>query len=281
MKTLNAKVQPSAELMASSWSGTQYMRDISDEEHNMNDIIGVMLRGQNLDLEVLVTFNRLNSTFYENYNSSIVSDLLIVTSPWKRLTPQGMVRVRNLRKFYELKMPQEVRELRIKIMSGQPPDTIPDGINLGIREHIQHPQLDPDVLLMYDLDNIHVSSVKKTKADVDLKTGDDFVSTHSYVEEALTNAGFNLVMEEKNRDYRKYDVTFQGLPLSSLNAEDSEGMDAVSDAIELAIGTLGWEINPLTFPNMARTGGLTWTAGGGSCNMRVSSLKSTIEFFRA
>lgn len=278
----NTKVESS---MTTKRAG--YMRDVSDEEQNSNDIIGIMLRGSDLDMEVLITYNRQTNTFHQNYNSSVVSEKDIVTSVWKTLTPLGMIKVRLLRDFYEQKQPSELRDLAEKLQKGEAPEALPNLNGPGVIEHIPNPGgVDQDRVLMYDLDNMHLSSVVVTasrrtvKADVDLGSGDDFITTHSYIEQALTQTGFNFVMQEKTRDFYRYLVTFRGESLQRIDAGSTDDINDISEAIEMAVGTLGWNIEAASFPAVNDQGQLTWMAAGAGCGIRVNSAESVIEFYR-
>ena len=267
------------------------MRDVRDEENNKNDIIGTLLRGDDWTIKVLVTYNRQNNTYYMNYNSTIIPEDEIAFGVWQELTDLGSVKIRNLLRHYAEKMPQRLRELERKL-NAQPTPTATDMLAKGfvplpVAHHHRGPlPADPDVLLEYDLDNVHLSSTEvkafKTKmhADIDPTSDDPFVQQHNYLEETLGQVGFTFVESKvKTAQRYVYAVQFKAMPLNEIDLNDGHTVEEITNSLRLITNTIGWPINEASFP-LRTNAGYVWMASGGGIALTVDTAQSTVEFTR-
>lgn len=273
----------------SSIRGNQaFNLDSLESPHNQNDIVGVMLRGEDLSTRIVVTFNRQLNTYYQNYNTSVISEQTLITAVWESLTDLGQVKMRNLFKFYKDKMPERLDKLRKNLFQQPTPteerlrelDFNPIPIAGDSCSHEHH--TDPQTILDYDLDNVHLCSVVEVvKADIDPTSNDDFVQTHNYLEKSLSQVGFSfLACKVKNADTYVYDVLLDDQSLTSLDVNNAEQVDSVTNALLDAISVLGWQTDDTTFPIYQGPGCMLWLADNGRVALRVCSKESTVTFNR-
>lgn len=237
------------------------------------DIIGTLLKGELLNIPTLITFNRNNNTYYEGYNGTLISEAELAFGVFKDLTTNGLSRIESLRRFYEKKMPERLRDLQRKFRAGDRyiPNTQFEGVNLPVATHSitidPKAPTDEDITL-YDLD------VLRAIASTEDEDGDEGEGLPIIMQSMLPEIdglrssfmqyGLNLVpvgMDVMEGDLpqddqedlinpgqgRSYILEYGQDPLA--HAIDSEkGMDDFSNILNQALNAGGWEGSEYRFP---------------------------------
>jgi hypothetical protein len=235
------------------------IRDSNDT--TQYDVIGTLLKGELLNIPTLITFNRHNNTYYEGYSGTIIPEAELAFGVFKDLTTNGLGRIESLRRFYEKKMPEKLRELQNKFRAGDRyiPNTEFEDVNLPVATHTI--SIDPkspsaEEITLYDLD------VYRAIASADEVGEGPTKSLLPQIEELrapLMQYGLDLIpltdlgpddsdlAHTSDGSGRLFTLQYGGDTLPNL-VTDKSGLDDFSNILDQALRAGGWVVPENRFP---------------------------------
>jgi len=271
-----------------SQTGQKRAETMDHDAPGKYDVIGTLLKGDNLDIPTLITYNRYNNTYYENYNATIISEMELAFGVFKTLTTTGAGRLESLRKLYAKRMPERLLALRNKVLRGDQAEVpIINDLDIPVAQHCI--TIDPKApsahdITMYDLDVLRAIASDEVVADiVPVSKGDDvkkMATEHSKLEAAMMTYGFAFrSCEPESPNFRYYAISYAGEPLYSV----SNSYDAIKELTEIlqqALNAAGWKAAEGRFPLAATSQQVVWhfENSDGSIAGSVNTRNSKIIF---